>query len=236
MRRRLVTLSALLVIVPAWAGQDSSSPAADEIRRLQREVQLKQQQLLAQYRQVPASYAPKFLDIAQKNPKDAAAFEALTWIVTNAGTSPEAGKAAELLVDHADKIDATLVPRLRVLRDANLDKLLRAVMEKNPKMETQGHAALTLAQVLKQRAEQGQPAARKEAEKLFEQVIEKYGDVKAARGTLADQARSELAEIKSAIVVGGVIPEIDGEDMDGKKFKISEYRGKVVMLDFWGHW
>jgi peroxiredoxin len=31
-------------------------------------------------------------------------------------------------------------------------------------------------------------------------------------------------------------PEIAGEDIDGKKFKLSDYRGKVVLLDFWGNW
>ena len=30
--------------------------------------------------------------------------------------------------------------------------------------------------------------------------------------------------------------EIMGEDIDGKKFKLSDYKGKVVVLDFWGHW
>ena len=24
--------------------------------------------------------------------------------------------------------------------------------------------------------------------------------------------------------------------LDGQKFKLSDYRGKVVVLDFWGHW
>jgi cytochrome oxidase Cu insertion factor (SCO1/SenC/PrrC family) len=31
-------------------------------------------------------------------------------------------------------------------------------------------------------------------------------------------------------------PEIEGQDIDGKKFKLSDYRGKVVVLDFWGNW
>ena len=31
-------------------------------------------------------------------------------------------------------------------------------------------------------------------------------------------------------------PDIEGEDVDGQHFKLSDYRGKVVVLDFWGHW
>jgi hypothetical protein len=30
--------------------------------------------------------------------------------------------------------------------------------------------------------------------------------------------------------------EISGKDTDGKDFNLSDYRGKVVLLDFWGHW
>lgn len=36
--------------------------------------------------------------------------------------------------------------------------------------------------------------------------------------------------------VGQTAPDIDGEDLDGVKFKLSDYRGKVVVLDFWGDW
>jgi predicted Zn finger-like uncharacterized protein len=36
--------------------------------------------------------------------------------------------------------------------------------------------------------------------------------------------------------VGDAAMEIDGEDIDGKPFKLSDYRGKVVVLDFWGNW
>ena len=36
--------------------------------------------------------------------------------------------------------------------------------------------------------------------------------------------------------VGQLVKEIEGEDIDGVKFKLSDYRGKVVVLDFWGHW
>jgi hypothetical protein len=28
-------------------------------------------------------------------------------------------------------------------------------------------------------------------------------------------------------------PEMDGEDADGKSLRLGDYRGKVVLLDFW---
>ncbi len=36
--------------------------------------------------------------------------------------------------------------------------------------------------------------------------------------------------------VGDAIPEVSGKDLDNIKFKLSDYQGKVVMLDFWGDW
>jgi cytochrome oxidase Cu insertion factor (SCO1/SenC/PrrC family) len=40
----------------------------------------------------------------------------------------------------------------------------------------------------------------------------------------------------SGPAIGRPAPEIEGEDLDGKTFKLSDYRGKVVVLDFWGNW
>jgi hypothetical protein len=36
--------------------------------------------------------------------------------------------------------------------------------------------------------------------------------------------------------IGALAPEITGSDLDGKAFKLSDYRGQVVLLDFWGMW
>lgn len=35
---------------------------------------------------------------------------------------------------------------------------------------------------------------------------------------------------------GNLVPEITGEDLEGTEFKLSDYKGKVIMLDFWGDW
>ena len=36
--------------------------------------------------------------------------------------------------------------------------------------------------------------------------------------------------------IGKVAPEIEGKDVNGVPFKLSDYRGQVVLLDFWGDW
>jgi cytochrome oxidase Cu insertion factor (SCO1/SenC/PrrC family) len=36
--------------------------------------------------------------------------------------------------------------------------------------------------------------------------------------------------------IGDTVPEITGKDSSGVTFSLSDYRGKVVMLDFWGDW
>src|SRR5262249_47325115 len=121
------------------------------------------------------------------------------------------------------------------------EKKLRTVLEKSPHKNVQGVACFSLAQYLKRYSERpGQKPEqaenmRKEAEELFERAAAKYGDVPLANKNLAELTKVELFEVRN-LAIGKAAPEIEGEDIDGKKFKLSEYKGKVVVLDFWGHW
>ena len=36
--------------------------------------------------------------------------------------------------------------------------------------------------------------------------------------------------------IGEMAPEIVGADLEGVEFKLSDYRGQVIMLDFYGDW
>jgi hypothetical protein len=42
--------------------------------------------------------------------------------------------------------------------------------------------------------------------------------------------------LQAGPVVGREAPEIAGEDIDGRPMALSDFRGKVVVLDFWGDW
>jgi hypothetical protein len=82
----------------------------------------------------------------------------------------------------------------------------------------------------------GSEQLREEAEKMFARVKEEYADLPGAGGkTLGEMAEPELFEIRF-LSIGKEAPDIEAEDIDGEPFRLSDYRGKVVMLDFWGHW
>ena len=53
--------------------------------------------------------------------------------------------------------------------------------------------------------------------------------------TLGQEAEASLDAMLN-LAVGKPAPEIEGVDVDGKPLKLSDYRGKVVLLVFWGAW
>ena len=46
----------------------------------------------------------------------------------------------------------------------------------------------------------------------------------------------EKIDIALRTEVGGTAPEFEKKDMNGQMVKLSDYRGKYVLLDFWGSW
>ncbi|MEM7515857.1 MAG: hypothetical protein AAF368_02890 [Planctomycetota bacterium] len=73
---------------------------------------------------------------------------------------------------------------------------------------------------------------------------EEYKSMKAALLALVEESGDEglkssvdsLIRLKELLGVGCIAPDIVGPDLDGVEFKLSDYRGKVVFLDFWGDW
>jgi peroxiredoxin len=201
------------------------------------------------------SNGPKVIELVSLDPKSDASFRALEWIVIDPINTlgPSGLRAVELLRDYH-----TRNPKIGYVCGAleiwNWNKkpvmeFLRAVATHNPDRVARGNATLSLAwltdkkaQAFERKMKNEASSVALEAESLFKTVVADYSECPRqlrfrglrARRTLGDLARKELFELHLA--KGKVAPEIDGEDLDKKKFKLSDYRGKVVVLDFWGHW
>jgi hypothetical protein len=142
------------------------------------------------------------------------------------------------------------------------ETFLREVLKTSPHRDIRGLACLALAESLNSRfqkldlvedrpelaeryedlfgkdyyeelRERDRTGARKEVEAFFEKAADTYGDVKLPYGgTVGERAKSQLFEIHH-LAIGKEAPDIEGEDQHGTRFKLSDYRGKVVLLDFW---
>jgi len=219
------------------------------------------------------AYAEKFLAIADKNPADPAAVDALVRVLLVDFYGPHWKEAIERIRARHVKSPRIGTALLLIAIDTTppeVEPLLRDILRDNPSAEVRANAALALAQHLKRLVGESEnmrehpdrfehavgrfgvdsvtrmrdrdtKAMRKETEALLELVIREYPQVPHASldprniPTLGDMARGELRSMRDRIV-GKPAPEIDGKDVEGKPMKLSEYRGKVVILSFWATW
>jgi hypothetical protein len=186
--------------------------------------------------------APQVAEKARKNLDHKEALPLLLWVgsATLYGGSPELTKlyndTVDLLVERfVERPELAPLPGWLQQDDDPpwAEKHLRRLMDKNSSPEIKAQAKYGLAVVLTNKDE----ASQAEAEKLWNRVIDelqKKPGGPAPNPTL-EQARKALKEMKIR-GLGRPAPEISGEDIDGKPFKLSDYKGKVVLLDFWGNW
>jgi len=98
------------------------------------------------------------------------------------------------------------------------------LLEKSPHRGAQAAGLYGLAQAGKDRS-------------LYERLGNEYADAKYRATTYGAMAKAHLnIHDRAALVVGKPAPEIEGIDHEGKPMKLSGFRGKVVVLDFWGDW
>jgi len=78
----------------------------------------------------------------------------------------------------------------------------------------------------------------REAEECFDRTIKEFGDLQPMGkdfAPLGEQATGMIFQMHH-LGIGRTAPEIKGEDIDGKPMKLSDFRGKVVVVSFWATW
>ena len=191
-------------------------------------------------------YADALIQFAQSHPKDSLSID----VLLRAGNLDKGlqDKALAILAkNHAqDPKMATLGFYLGVtVHSPAAEKLLREILAQNPDRNAQGNACYGLGRFYYKKYlddTTAKDAGRNahEAEVFFARQADKYADVMLLHSAekkfaFAVVAESRLYELRH-LIAGKVAPEITGEDIDGKRHKLSDYRGKVVVLNFWGSW
>ncbi|HWB10426.1 MAG TPA: erythromycin esterase family protein [Pirellulales bacterium] len=187
-----------------------------------------------------ATMTAKYVDILKQHPDDKDLFPVLLWL---ADSKEHAERVNELLSKHHLDNPQIGVLCLAIAPRGGLraERLAREVLEKSRSEEAHGVALLALAEMLLARAHLPDTNPEEserlcgEAKEALAEVVRSYPGFPALRGTSGERATAVLFELQN-LAVGSNVPDLEGEDLEGVSFQLSDYRGKVVLLDFWAHW
>ena len=205
----------------------------------------------AERRKVAYDYADKFLAHAEKYSKDPSAVEAAVLVtrLVRPGRSETRTKALELLKGDVGK-QAAVRRWLRALTSNPLDDegltTVQSLAKSHPDKTTRAWAMHAASKGFEGRS---QLAERLEKDETFREQLEKQQgkDVVKSLMDRATNARFRARQLRTRLnkehpgvfpdlSIGKPIPELVAEDLDGKKVKLSDLKGKVVVLDFWATW
>ncbi len=258
MMRQIVTVALVVVlcVTVSLAGESRPTAAARQYKALLKAYEQEED---------AREFAGRFLQLAIEHPTDVVAVDSLCWIAIHVRRGAELGRALGLLKQKylGNKKLAPVCEALERRFLLPAEELLRGVLAKSPHRDVRAQACCSLADFLerkvtlrsklaaqpelKPRFEQFygrdftrllislKPAATaRETEQLYTRVVKDFADVSRGK-TIGGRAVRALFRIQH-LSVGRPAPEISGQDIDGKSFRLSDYRGKVVLVDFWGHW
>lgn len=180
---------------------------------------------------------PRFEELAYQDQPDA-----LRWCLTALGqigvdartvAEKKAEIYARLVVVHADLPWMSDVARWIQSdgTDAGIgfvraDELLQILAESSQKA-TRAAALAARSALLSARTD---PASRAEHARLVRELAEKHADTPAGAAAKGELFKAEF------LVPGKTPPDVVAVDTDGKPLRLADYRGKVLVLEFWGFW
>ena len=168
------------------------------------------------------------LKLAKENPKAEGIEDGLVWSMMR--SSSEQGKeAGDLLLPHFK--DSEVIGQLASMY-SNMWKGgedgLRQIIAKAGSEEVRQGATYLLASKLIKKDTKSEGLA-------MMMNLQKSPELAKTNPKLFKNIKRDLF-IAENLSVGCTAPDIVGTDHEGKEFKLSDFKGKVVLLDFWGFW
>ncbi len=194
-----------------------------------------------------AQWKPRFEAFAAAHRGSEAELTAQLWLLQQTWWLKEKGEMEktsgplvdDLLVRFPKSMQLAKIPEIAYVFDKKKKPALFEALLASPHAPVQAAAHLGFAKLNPPQPawrEKGEHDAQKEHPHLYA-LQAKFADEPYLFTTYGAIAESMLNPLTPAqLVVGVAAPEISGIDQDGKPMKLSDFRGKVVVLDFWGSW
>lgn len=114
----------------------------------------------------------------------------------------------------------------RAIGEELLVQMLTDALESNPSERVKACALLNHGLML---IEEGDKSRRRGLV-MLDECAERFGNIEYGR-----KAKEEAFVIRN-LRVGGTAPDFAIQTFDGETFRLSDYRGKIVVVDFFGFW
>ena len=191
--------------------------------------------LISQSRQNDVE-AMTVLDLVAGNLKEEGVPQVIEWVIEN-GYAQERKKVGDLIWS-LPKNDQLMVKYVQILSFYGEREQLEAVIKKLPNGNVNQKARFRLALLVAEDAQRDLTLTDTQRAKENQTVVSILDKLR-EEDDLDELLQRWIKDLKykvTHLVVGCEAPEIEGFDQDGKKFRLSDYRGKVVLLPFWGIW
>jgi thiol-disulfide isomerase/thioredoxin len=206
------------------------------------------EELRAQFTKVREEVGAKALQLTKNNAKEEGVVDAVL-MALNYGNEATAGEAATLLVENFSDSPKFTAAIPALLQSTAGRAAIAKLAEKSDDKEKKAQLLINLLAAEIENTDYprtGKPVPADEAAKIYaaaadklDKLAKEYGEVKITSGrtetTVAEKAKS-LKAFVDTLVVGKVAPDVECETLEGKKQKLSDFRGKVVVLDIWATW
>ena len=180
--------------------------------------------------------AMKVLDLVTGDLTEEGVDQVIEWVIEN-GFAAERKRVGEVVFSVPEN-DQLILKFVRVLGFFGEREPLEGVIGKLDKGRVSQEARFRLALLVSEDAQKNlnlTDAERATGNQEAVGLLEKLGKEEGLNEFVEKWVEDLLYKV-THLVVGCEAPEIEGVDHDGKKFRLSEYRGKVVLLPFWGFW
>jgi len=238
MRIPFLLLPALLPLLTAGAPGPESTPTAPD-KELASMLAAYEATELGRVEAYEA-FRPRFEAFASAHRGTEPEVRATLWLVQNSWWLRSDGKmestslplAKGLLKRHAESPQLGLIVEYQyVFAKSAKAPLFEELYDTTPHRDVKAAAQFGLARLGPARLEGGQPNPH------FALLVDDFAEVPwraTTFGAIADAYLNPLSP--DDLAVGNPAPEIIGVDETGAPMKLSDFRGRVVLLDFWGDW
>ncbi|MCP5535185.1 MAG: redoxin domain-containing protein [Akkermansiaceae bacterium] len=189
----------------------------------------KKRELYKTGRPDPSGTVNLILKLARENPKADGVENGLVWTLRVANPTQRREVTQFMLTHYQDSKSIGNLAQYYGRMYGGGEPELREIVEKAGNEAVRLGATYYLAEKL-----MNNKATQQEGLTLMKQLARTPGLDKKNPNLLA-QANIKIMVLEK-LGIGCIAPDIVGTDHEGKEFKLSDYRGQVVLLDFWGIW